>query len=214
MASILTHEPTDGEIQRVEAIAHRMGIANDDPILPIFVALECYHGVFSKLPQDVAEACDKIQSSAVKRVMESSEALADSALKKAQAELMRAVQGLVPSLQKEAGAAVEKAVSRAVQRETLGKSLWTMGAASLAVSALYCLGVLSGLGFAGRLPENVPLWTMLLAVAGGAGTATAGMYLILGGIVVENEEPKWRVIALVLGVSLLAACVFLAWRVR
>jgi hypothetical protein len=40
------------------------------------------------------------------------------------------------------------------------------------------------------------------------------MYLILGGIVVENEEPKWRVIALVLGVSLLAACVFLAWRVR
>jgi len=146
--------------------------------------------------------------------MESSEALADSALKKAQAELMRAVQGLVPSLQKEAGAAVEKAVSRAVQRETLGKSLWTMGAASLAVSALYCLGVLSGLGFAGRLPENVPLWTMLLAVAGGAGTATAGMYLILGGIVVENEEPKWRVIALVLGVSLLAACVFLAWRVR
>lgn len=39
-------EPTPQQVQRVQAIAHSLGIASNDPMLPILIALDAYHGAF------------------------------------------------------------------------------------------------------------------------------------------------------------------------
>ncbi len=44
-------EPSPQQVQRVQAIAHSLDIPNNDPLLPILIALDAYHGVFSELPE-------------------------------------------------------------------------------------------------------------------------------------------------------------------
>ena len=44
-------EATPQQVQRVQALAHSLDIPNNDPLLPILIALDCYHGVFSELPE-------------------------------------------------------------------------------------------------------------------------------------------------------------------
>ena len=49
-------EPTPHQVQRVQAIAHALDIPNSDPLLPILVALDQYHGVFGELPEKMRRA--------------------------------------------------------------------------------------------------------------------------------------------------------------
>ena len=51
-------EPTQQQIQRVQAIAHSLGIPNNDAMMPILVALDCYHGAFKELPAQAQAAAD------------------------------------------------------------------------------------------------------------------------------------------------------------
>ena len=57
-------EPTAHQVQRVQAIAHALDIPNSDPLLPILVALEQYHGVFCELPEKMKKAADAVAKEA------------------------------------------------------------------------------------------------------------------------------------------------------
>lgn len=47
---------TPATIQRIQAIAHSLGIAENDAMFPILVMLDAYHGAFSGAPVAVAES--------------------------------------------------------------------------------------------------------------------------------------------------------------
>lgn len=57
-------EPTPHQVQRVQAIAHALDIPNSDPMLPILVALDQYHSVFSELPEKMKKAADAVAKEA------------------------------------------------------------------------------------------------------------------------------------------------------
>ena len=56
--------PTPHQVQRVQAIAHALDIPNSDPLLPILVALDQYHGVFRELPDKMQAAADTVAKEA------------------------------------------------------------------------------------------------------------------------------------------------------
>lgn len=60
-------EPTPAQMQRVQAIAHSLGIGNNDAMLPILIALDCYHGAFSTLPAKAQAAADTAAQGAADR---------------------------------------------------------------------------------------------------------------------------------------------------
>ena len=51
-------EPTTEQVQRVQAIAHSLNIPSNDAMMPILIALEQYHGVFSILPSKMQTAAN------------------------------------------------------------------------------------------------------------------------------------------------------------
>lgn len=57
-------EPSPQQVQRVQAIAHSLDIPNNDPLLPILIALDSYHGVFSELPTKMQKAADAVTKEA------------------------------------------------------------------------------------------------------------------------------------------------------
>lgn len=57
-------EPTQHQVQRVQALAHALDIPNSDPLLPILVALDQYHGVFGELPEKMRKAADEVAKEA------------------------------------------------------------------------------------------------------------------------------------------------------
>ncbi len=57
-------EPTPEQIQRVQAIAHSLGIPNNDAMMPILIALDCYHGAFKELPAQAQAAANTAAKSA------------------------------------------------------------------------------------------------------------------------------------------------------
>lgn len=63
-------EPTPQQVQRVQAIAHSLDIANNDPMLPILVALDQYHGVFAELPKKMRDTSDTVAKDAASRSVE------------------------------------------------------------------------------------------------------------------------------------------------
>ena len=60
-------EPTPHQVQRVQAIAHALDIPNSDPLLPILVALDQYHGVFGELPEKMRRAADAVAKEAAEK---------------------------------------------------------------------------------------------------------------------------------------------------
>lgn len=60
-------EPTPQQMQRVQAIAHSLGIPSNDAMMPILIALDCYHGAFNELPAKAQTAADAAAKSAADR---------------------------------------------------------------------------------------------------------------------------------------------------
>jgi hypothetical protein len=58
-------EPTTEQVQRVQAIAHSLNIPNNDAMMPILIALEQYHGIFSVLPSRMQTAANITAQNAV-----------------------------------------------------------------------------------------------------------------------------------------------------
>lgn len=53
-------EPTQEQVQRVQAIAHSCGFSASDAMMPILIALDSYHAAFSELPARAQQAADSI----------------------------------------------------------------------------------------------------------------------------------------------------------
>lgn len=64
MKTISGNEPTPAQINRVMSIAHDMDISKTDPLLPLLVMLDQYHGVFSELPQKMNKAAAEVSKAA------------------------------------------------------------------------------------------------------------------------------------------------------
>jgi hypothetical protein len=100
---ITGQEPTPGQVQRVLAVAHKLGISNSDPMLPILAALDAYSGLFAALPERMAAVADSA---------------ARTAAGKAQGDVEAAVKAAVATLTP----TVAEAVSRTAQQVTLNTS--------------------------------------------------------------------------------------------
>lgn len=82
-------EPSPQQVQRVQAIAHSLECAPNDPFMSILIALDTYHGVFSELPSKMqltanrmAEGAEKQSRAAIdKSISESASTLAPVAEK-------------------------------------------------------------------------------------------------------------------------------------
>ena len=56
--------PSADQVHRVQAIAHSLGIPNNDPMMMQYVALDCYFGVFSELPEKMKLAAETVSKAA------------------------------------------------------------------------------------------------------------------------------------------------------
>jgi hypothetical protein len=122
-------EPTPADVNRIEAIAHRMRIDNDDPYMPMLVVLEWYHGVYSRLPAEVAQGCTAAAKNA-----------ADTASTLAQTNMSNAVAKLVPTFEKK----FSEAAAAAVERIQLGRSLLSIFVGMTTLGGFFLVGALLG----------------------------------------------------------------------
>jgi hypothetical protein len=122
-------EPTPEQIQRIQAIAHSLGIAMNDPMLAILTALECYYGAFSAFPEKAQLAAN---------------AAAESAERQAKVTVDRAVREAIASdLQPAASQALE-----AVAHQVSGKRMFQWGAGAIIVASL-CVAFTALLAYTG-----------------------------------------------------------------
>lgn len=112
--------PTPEQTQRVQAIAHSLGIAQNDPMLSILIALDVYHGVFSSLSTKAKELAHNAAVAA--------SAEAKSAADRTVTETMTA---LTPKVQEAMGQVVSQVATR---------QMFQWGAGALIVSALLMTG--------------------------------------------------------------------------
>ena len=94
-------EPTPQQVQRVQAIAHSLSIAQNDAMYPILIALDCYHGVFNAMPARAKSAADAAANEASER----SKLAANKAVG-------QAIQNLTPAVEAAMGAVVSRVANR------------------------------------------------------------------------------------------------------
>lgn len=110
-------EPTPVQVQHVQAIAHSLGIQNNDPMLPILIALDAYHGAFSLLPEKAQRAAN---------------AAAESAERQAKLTVAQAIQQAIANdLRPAVSAALD-----AVAHEVAGKKMFQWAAGSMIAAAI------------------------------------------------------------------------------
>lgn len=112
--------PTQEQMNRVSAIAHALDIANNDAMLPILIALDTYHGVFSNWPKKSAEEASR---------------MAAWSANEAKAGIDRAIAGAIQTMAPTAAKALENIAADVAGKE---KVIWV--AVSIAVAAMFlCL---------------------------------------------------------------------------
>lgn len=118
-------EPSDTEIQKVMAIAHALDMPAHDPMIAILVMLDTYHGIYTDLPGNVSKSVSET---------------AKNAATIAEADMVKAVSKLVPTVSD----AVSKAAQNTMDRIQIGQSLWTMWASTITVGVIVTIGFLCG----------------------------------------------------------------------
>ncbi|CDW96497.1 MULTISPECIES: hypothetical protein [unclassified Thiomonas] len=191
-------EPTPQTLQRVQAIAHALGIPANDAMFPILVMLDSYHGAFSKLPADVA-ASNK----------QAAEQSARQAAAQAQAEVNKAVAALVPTVEQ----AVGRAAAGAVRRIQFGRSMFSLVAAMLVLAVAFGLGWVAGAQILYTAEAGKLAWSMFLTQSGsgiGLGVAAGSLLLYALTGAGEGEGTGWHAAAGLAGLSLVG---LLGWRI-
>ena len=56
--------PSPEQVRKVQAIAHSLDIPKNDPMMMLYVALDCYTGVFSELPEKMQKAAKAVAKEA------------------------------------------------------------------------------------------------------------------------------------------------------
>jgi len=138
MKLITGTEPTPEQIQRVQAIAHSLDMSMKDAMFPILVALDQYHGIYTRLPGEVAASTKDLTTAA-----------ANNAATQAQAAVNKAVAGLVPSVEK----AVADAAAKAVKRVEIGTGMLWVWLGMVAMGQWSRLG-----GYSDHICITVPQW--------------------------------------------------------
>lgn len=121
-------KPAPADVQRLMALARVLGLRNDDGMLTILAVLDTYHGIFSRLPEEMRA---------------SAKTAADSAAEQAKARVTEAVAHLVPAVQQ----AVERTVENTVRRIHAARSLWSVVVVVMSLAGVFCSGELVGIGF-------------------------------------------------------------------
>lgn len=111
-------EPTPQQIQRVQAIAHSLGIANNDPMMAILIALDCYHGAFKELPAKAQTAATEAAAMAERMV---------------KLHLEQVIAESIREITPQAGKAMAN-VAQEVARNTSEKQMWQWLAGCIAVA--------------------------------------------------------------------------------
>lgn len=193
-------EPTPEQIHRIQAIAHSLDIPANDAMFPILVALDSYHGVFSRLPDEVA-----------KKNRKSAADSADHAAAQAQSKVNAAVADLIPSISGQ----LADAAGRAVRQAQAGKSMVTVWGAMGLVGLVFSIGYFSGARELSSAQRGQFPWDVFLADAGtriGLGISAPSL-ITLGGLFFPSSDgtpSAWGWGFYVLGVASLGVLTFLA----
>ena len=113
-------ESTPEQVQRVQAIAHSLGVSDNDPMLSILLALDCYHGVFKEVPARIKSAADLAATAAAAQAKLAADLAVDEA-----------ITHLTPAVEKAMGDVVSRVATR---------QMFQWGAGALAV-ATFCIGL-------------------------------------------------------------------------
>lgn len=106
MSLITGEEPTPQQVQRVQALAHSLDIPNNDPMLPILIALDTYHGAFSKLPEKNRMAANEAADISAKMAKQHIERVTAEAVTAVTPTLNAAMTRVADTVSKNAGATV------------------------------------------------------------------------------------------------------------
>lgn len=109
--------PTQEQMNRVSAIAHSLDIASNDAMLPILIALDTYHGIFSNWPKKSADEANR---------------MSEWSAREAKAGIDRAIAGAIQTMAPTAAKALENIAADVAGKE---KAIWVAG--SFAVASLF-----------------------------------------------------------------------------
>lgn len=195
-------DPTPEQIQRIQAIAHALDIPAHDAMFPILVALDSYHGIFTRFPDEVAKKNKKSAD-------DSAEEAADLAKNKIEV----AVAELVPSI----SGPLAEAVGRAVRQAQVGKSMLTVWGAMLIIGFVFSVGWFFGAHELTAAQSGKFAWSQFMIDAGtriGLGIASPSL-IMLGGLVFvdpEGNPDSWGWAVFLLGCISLIALILLAFK--
>ena len=193
-------EPTPEQIHRIMAIAHSLDIPVHDAMFPILAAWYSYHGVFSRLPDEVA-----------KKNRKSAADSAQSAADQAQARVNAAVANLIPSI----SGTLAEAAGAAVRQAQVGRSMITVWGSMGLVGLVFSVGYFSGARELSAARGGQFPWDVFLADAGtriGLGISAPSL-VMLGGLLFpahDGTPSAWGWVFVVLGVASLGVLIFLA----
>lgn len=151
-------EASPQQVQRVQALAHALDIPNSDPMLPILIALDAYHGVFSELPERNRQAANEAADMSAKMVKQHVDRV-----------LAEAVRDITPTMSK----AMDKVAETAGQNAG-GKSMaqWAIGCVA---GTVLCFGLfgwwMHSNGYAAGKAEAVTAAAWMTTPAGQAAYA-------------------------------------------
>lgn len=129
MSLISGGEVTPQQVQRVQALAHALDIPNSDPMLPILIALDAYHGAFSTMPQDaIKQAADLLT-----RILANFKATADA---QANASAMGVQKLLADEVGKAATSLATIQQERQLERDRTTMARWALSAFGVAAVAI------------------------------------------------------------------------------
>jgi len=200
MKLIAGREPTPEELHRIMAIAHSLDIPVHDAMFPILVELDTYHGIFSRLPGEIARKTQK-----------SAEDAAQKAAVLAQSKVNAAVADLIPSISGQ----LADAAGAAVRQAQVGRSMITVWGAMLLVGLVFSAGYFSGAREFSAAQRGQFPWDVFLTDAGariGLGLASPSL-VMLGGLFFlfpDGTPSAWGWVFVVLGVASLGVLIFLA----
>lgn len=200
MKLIAGREPTPEELHRIMAIAHSLDIPVHDAMFPILVELDTYHGIFSRLPGEIARKTQK-----------SAEDAAQKAAVLAQSKVNAAVADLIPSISGQ----LADAAGAAVRQAQVGRSMITVWGAMLLVGLVFSAGYFSGTRELSEAQRGQFPWDVFLTDAGariGLGLASPSL-VMLGGLFFlspDGTPSAWGWVFVVLGVASLGVLIFLA----
>lgn len=170
-------EPTPEQIHRIQAIAHSFDIPQNDALFPFMVALETYHGIFTRLPNEIT-----------KKTTAAADKAAENAASQAKNKVDAAVAELIPSI----SAPLAEAAGKAVRQAQVGKSMVTVWGAMMIIGFVFSAGWFFGAHELTAAQSGKFDWSQFMTDAGtriGLGIASPSL-IMLGGLVSVGPEGK------------------------